>query len=157
MRPPGSSNSPNKIPSPRWRSLRDKICTPTSRSTASITFWYPWAAAKARAPQIPRRNAPAFEFGDERTISQTHGPATGKAGGACSTLVPVLRRAKERRQVIIVTHNPNVAVASERVVPLEHAYVRVLRKYLGRGEPSREMISVLSHQDYAQRVTVNEG
>ena len=27
-----------------------------------------------------------------------------------ATLVPVLRRAKERRQVIIVTHNPNVAV-----------------------------------------------
>jgi hypothetical protein len=30
-----------------------------------------------------------------------------------STLVPVLRRAKERRQVIIVTHNPNVAVLSD--------------------------------------------
>jgi DNA repair ATPase RecN/histidinol phosphatase-like PHP family hydrolase len=30
-----------------------------------------------------------------------------------STLVPVLRRAKERRQVIIVTHNPNVAVLGD--------------------------------------------
>jgi AAA domain, putative AbiEii toxin, Type IV TA system len=29
------------------------------------------------------------------------------------TLVPVLRRAKERRQVIIVTHNPNVAVLGD--------------------------------------------
>jgi hypothetical protein len=30
-----------------------------------------------------------------------------------STLVPVLRRAKERRQVIIVTHNSNVAVLGD--------------------------------------------
>jgi hypothetical protein len=30
-----------------------------------------------------------------------------------STLVPVLRQAKERRQVIIVTHNPNVAVLGD--------------------------------------------
>jgi predicted ATPase len=30
-----------------------------------------------------------------------------------STLVPVLRRAKERRQVIIVTHNANVAVLGD--------------------------------------------
>lgn len=30
-----------------------------------------------------------------------------------TTLVPVLRRAKERRQVIIVTHNPNVAVLGD--------------------------------------------
>jgi DNA repair ATPase RecN/histidinol phosphatase-like PHP family hydrolase len=30
-----------------------------------------------------------------------------------STLVPVLRRAKERRQVIIVTHNPNVAILGD--------------------------------------------
>jgi hypothetical protein len=30
-----------------------------------------------------------------------------------ATLVPVLRRAKERRQVIIVTHNPNVAVLGD--------------------------------------------
>jgi ABC-type dipeptide/oligopeptide/nickel transport system ATPase subunit len=30
-----------------------------------------------------------------------------------STLVPVLRRAKERRQIIIVTHNANVAVLSD--------------------------------------------
>ena len=29
------------------------------------------------------------------------------------TLVPVLRMAKERRQVIIVTHNPNVAVLGD--------------------------------------------
>jgi energy-coupling factor transporter ATP-binding protein EcfA2/histidinol phosphatase-like PHP family hydrolase len=29
------------------------------------------------------------------------------------TLVPVLRRAKERRQIIIVTHNPNVAVLGD--------------------------------------------
>src|SRR6185312_1226240 len=30
-----------------------------------------------------------------------------------STLVPVLRRAKERRQIVIVTHNPNVAVLGD--------------------------------------------
>ena len=30
-----------------------------------------------------------------------------------TTLVPVLRRAKERRQVIIVTHNPNVVVLGD--------------------------------------------
>ena len=30
-----------------------------------------------------------------------------------TTLVPVLRRAKERRQIIIVTHNPNVAVLGD--------------------------------------------
>ena len=30
-----------------------------------------------------------------------------------TTLVPVLRRAKERRQVIVVTHNPNVAVLGD--------------------------------------------
>ena len=30
-----------------------------------------------------------------------------------ATLVPVLRHAKERRQVIIVTHNPNVAVLGD--------------------------------------------
>src|SRR5207248_5904125 len=30
-----------------------------------------------------------------------------------ATLVPVLRRAKERRQVIIVTHNANVAVLGD--------------------------------------------
>jgi len=31
-----------------------------------------------------------------------------------TTLVPVLRRAKERRQIVIVTHNPNVAVLAMR-------------------------------------------
>ena len=30
-----------------------------------------------------------------------------------ATLVPVLRRAKESRQIIIVTHNPNVAVLGD--------------------------------------------
>ena len=37
------------------------------------------------------------------------------------TLVPVLRRAKERRQVIVVTHNPNVAVLgdAEQIVILK--------------------------------------
>ncbi|HEY4085423.1 MAG TPA: ABC transporter ATP-binding protein, partial [Bryobacteraceae bacterium] len=30
-----------------------------------------------------------------------------------STLVPVLRRAKERRQIIIVTHNANIALLSD--------------------------------------------
>jgi energy-coupling factor transporter ATP-binding protein EcfA2 len=40
-----------------------------------------------------------------------------------STLVPVLRRAKERRQVIIVTHNANVAVLgdAEQIVVLKAA------------------------------------
>jgi ABC-type Mn2+/Zn2+ transport system ATPase subunit len=38
-----------------------------------------------------------------------------------STLVPVLRRAKERRQIIIVTHNANIAVLSdaEQIVVLK--------------------------------------
>ena len=38
-----------------------------------------------------------------------------------ATLVPVLRRAKERRQVIIVTHNPNVAVLgdAEQIIVLK--------------------------------------
>jgi len=38
-----------------------------------------------------------------------------------TTLVPVLRRAKERCQVIIVTHNPNVAVLgdAEQIVVLK--------------------------------------
>lgn len=37
------------------------------------------------------------------------------------TLVPVLRRAKERRQIIVVTHNPNVAVLgdAEQIVILK--------------------------------------
>lgn len=45
-----------------------------------------------------------------------------------STLVPVLRRAKERRQVIIVTHNPNVAVLgdAEQIV--------VMKAHNDRGE-----------------------
>jgi ABC-type enterochelin transport system ATPase subunit len=45
-----------------------------------------------------------------------------------STLVPVLRRAKERRQVIIVTHNANVAVLgdAEQIV--------VMRAVNDRGE-----------------------
>jgi ABC-type enterochelin transport system ATPase subunit len=40
-----------------------------------------------------------------------------------STLVPVLRRAKERRQVIIVTHNANVAVLgdAEQIVVMKAA------------------------------------
>lgn len=45
-----------------------------------------------------------------------------------ATLVPVLRRAKERRQVIIVTHNPNVAVLgdAEQIV--------VMKAHNDRGE-----------------------
>jgi energy-coupling factor transporter ATP-binding protein EcfA2 len=45
-----------------------------------------------------------------------------------TTLVPVLRRAKERRQVIIVTHNPNVAVLgdAEQIV--------VMKAFNDRGE-----------------------
>ncbi|PSL80348.1 PHP-like protein [Variovorax sp. WS11] len=45
-----------------------------------------------------------------------------------STLVPVLRRAKERRQIIIVTHNPNVAVLgdAEQIV--------VMKAFNDRGE-----------------------
>ena len=37
------------------------------------------------------------------------------------TLVPVLRRAKERRQVIIVTHNANIAVLgdAEQIIVLK--------------------------------------
>ncbi|REG15002.1 TrlF family AAA-like ATPase [Roseateles depolymerans] len=43
-----------------------------------------------------------------------------------STLVPVLRRAKERRQVIIVTHNANVAVLgdAEQIVVMKAANER---------------------------------
>jgi predicted ATP-dependent endonuclease of OLD family len=38
-----------------------------------------------------------------------------------STLVPVLRRAKERRQIIIVTHSANIAILSdaEQIVVLK--------------------------------------
>ena len=44
------------------------------------------------------------------------------------TLVPVLRRAKERRQVIIVTHNPNVAVLGDAEL------IVVMRAMSDRGE-----------------------
>jgi len=44
------------------------------------------------------------------------------------TLVPVLRRAKERRQVIIVTHNPNVAVLGDA------EQIIVMRALNDRGE-----------------------
>jgi ABC-type lipoprotein export system ATPase subunit len=38
-----------------------------------------------------------------------------------STLVPVLRMAKERRQIIVVTHNPNIAVLgdAEQIIVLK--------------------------------------
>ena len=38
-----------------------------------------------------------------------------------SSLVPVLRRAKERRQVIVVTHNPNITVLgdAEQIIVLK--------------------------------------
>jgi ABC-type Mn2+/Zn2+ transport system ATPase subunit len=38
-----------------------------------------------------------------------------------SSLVPVLRRAKERRQIVIVTHNPNIAVLgdAEQIIVLK--------------------------------------
>jgi predicted ATPase len=38
-----------------------------------------------------------------------------------ATLVPVLRRAKERRQIIIVTHNANIAVLgdAEQIIVLK--------------------------------------
>lgn len=45
-----------------------------------------------------------------------------------TTLVPVLRLAKERRQVIIVTHNPNVAVLGDAELIL------VMRAFNDRGE-----------------------
>ncbi len=45
-----------------------------------------------------------------------------------TTLVPVLRRAKERRQIIIVTHNPNVAVLGDAEL------VVVLKAMNDRGE-----------------------
>ena len=45
-----------------------------------------------------------------------------------STLVPVLRRAKERRQVIIVTHNPNVAVLGDA------EQIIVMKAHNDRGE-----------------------
>ena len=40
-----------------------------------------------------------------------------------NTLVPVLRRVKERRQVIVVTHNPNIAVLgdAEQIIVLKSA------------------------------------
>jgi len=43
-----------------------------------------------------------------------------------TTLVPVLRRAKERRQIVIVTHNPNVAVLgdAELIVVMKAMYDR---------------------------------
>jgi ABC-type Na+ transport system ATPase subunit NatA len=45
-----------------------------------------------------------------------------------TTLVPVLRRAKERRQVIIVTHNPNVAVLGDA------EQILVMKAFNDRGE-----------------------
>ena len=45
-----------------------------------------------------------------------------------ATLVPVLRRAKERRQVIIVTHNPNVAVLGDAEL------IIVMKAFNDRGE-----------------------
>jgi ABC-type multidrug transport system fused ATPase/permease subunit len=43
-----------------------------------------------------------------------------------STLVPVLRRAKERRQIVIVTHNPNVAVLrdAEQIIVMKAMHDR---------------------------------
>ncbi|MBL4702128.1 MAG: AAA family ATPase [Phycisphaeraceae bacterium] len=45
-----------------------------------------------------------------------------------STLVPVLRMAKERRQIIIVTHNPNVAVLGDA------EQIIVMKAHNDRGE-----------------------
>lgn len=45
-----------------------------------------------------------------------------------TTLVPVLRRAKERRQIIIVTHNPNVAVLGDAEL------IVVMKAWNDRGE-----------------------
>jgi hypothetical protein len=45
-----------------------------------------------------------------------------------ATLVPVLRRAKERRQIIIVTHNPNVAVLGDA------EQIIVMKAFNDRGE-----------------------
>ena len=61
-----------------------------------------------------------------------------------ATLVPVLRRAKERRQVIIVTHNANVAVLSDA------EQVVVMKAMNDRGEiVSRGSIDHLPTRDAA--------
>lgn len=65
-----------------------------------------------------------------------------------STLVPVLRRAKERRQVIIVTHNANVAVLgdAEQIIVMkanqEHASV-VSRGSIDRAETRDAACAIL--------------
>ena len=50
-----------------------------------------------------------------------------------TTLVPVLRRAKERRQVIIVTHNPNVAVLGDAELVLVMKALNNHGKIVARG------------------------
>lgn len=49
------------------------------------------------------------------------------------SLVPVLRRAKERRQIIVVTHNPNIAVLgdAEQIIALKAIHDRA--KIVARG------------------------
>jgi energy-coupling factor transporter ATP-binding protein EcfA2 len=65
-----------------------------------------------------------------------------------STLVPVLRRAKERRQVIIVTHNANVAVLgdAEQIIVMrannDHAEI-VSRGSIDRSETRDAACSIL--------------
>lgn len=49
------------------------------------------------------------------------------------TLIPVLRRAKERRQVIIVTHNPNVAVLGDAELILVMKVLNEHGKIVARG------------------------
>ncbi len=45
-----------------------------------------------------------------------------------SSFVPVLRRAKERRQIIIVTHNANIAVLGDA------EQILVMKSYSDRGQ-----------------------
>src|SRR3984885_2206168 len=61
-----------------------------------------------------------------------------------STLVPVLRRAKERRQVIIVTHNANVAVIGDA------EQIIVMKALNDKGEiVSRGSIDHVETRDFA--------
>jgi energy-coupling factor transporter ATP-binding protein EcfA2 len=59
-----------------------------------------------------------------------------------ATLVPVLRRAKERRQIIIVTHNPNVAVLGDAELIIVMKAIHDRGEIVSRGSidhhPTRE-------------------
>jgi ABC-type Mn2+/Zn2+ transport system ATPase subunit len=62
------------------------------------------------------------------------------------SLVPVLRRAKERRQIIVVTHNPNIAVLgdAEQIIALKAIHDRA--KIVARGSIDETTTKVVTCQ-----------